>query len=552
LHGFPGYHLETTITPTGYSGYYPDYWDNNDDGDPGSLSEEDIVENEPHEPFGARIIGVGLDDAFGASIGLRNLLDSGAGDIIVSAPNRTARGILYQQQQQQQGIFWEPDWPETGGEIDGLERPAGTPATNPDSGVAYMFALRSLWTETASGRKPPKPHQYVVGEPSHCGNPPPPDADGFTETLRIGNLDAVRIAGAANEKITHLQGIPDFNDDTRNDFAVGAPESDKVYIAFRAPEALEGDYVLEKLALAVDDPERLSGVLINGASGSRFGFSLAADVDLNGDGVADLIVGAPEANGDTGEVAVIFSNAGVITGAGGVDIEALLAQGRAAKITGRDPGDLFGFNVTSGGDIDGDGTSDLLISAPGGTPYFDSNPDDGDDRLDTQGLDLDADGEKDDVTGNSPGAFGLPDGAVTSLDDLSNAGLVYVIWGSNCLSRLDCEGIANASNSFNITELGATGLQGAIIVGRRGEDPATGRKGDFLGGGDAGDPAFGGIIQKKDRGRSFGLRAAGDVDGDGLGDFLIGSITATPSIDPETGQGTTHGGEAYLVYGFER
>ncbi|MHC4611346.1 MAG: hypothetical protein ACYS7M_13460, partial [Planctomycetota bacterium] len=238
LHGFPGYHLETTITPTGYSGYYPDYWDNNDDGDPGSLSEEDIVENEPHEPFGARIIGVGLDDAFGASIGLSNLLDSGAGDIIVSAPNRTARGILFQQQQQQQGIFWEPDWPETGGEIDGLERPAGTPATNPDSGVAYMFALRSLWTETASGRKPPKPHQYVVGEPSHCGNPPPPDADGFTETLRIGNLDAVRIAGAANEKITHLQGIPDFNDDTRNDFAVGAPESDKVYIAFRAPEAL--------------------------------------------------------------------------------------------------------------------------------------------------------------------------------------------------------------------------------------------------------------------------------------------------------------------------
>lgn len=531
LHGFPGYHVETTLTGIGYSGYYPDMWDNNDDGDPNSVSEEDIVANEPRQPFGARIIGVGLEDGFGTWITLSDPTDddSGAGDIIVSAPNRTARGILYQQ-----GATWDSTWPETGGEIDGLERPAGSPATNQDSGVAYMFDLRSLWTEDDGGRIPPKPHQYVVGEPSHCGRPPGGEP-------RIANITAIRIAGAANENITNILGIKDFNGDGRNDFAVGAPLSDRVYIAFRRETAIEGDYVLERLELGVDDPERLSGALITGATGSEFAFSMATDVDLNGDDVPDLIVSAPGANGDIGEVAIIYSSPELITGEGGTYIDTLVAQGRAAKITGRDPGDYFGFNVTSAGDIDGDGKNDLLIAAPGATPRFDSAPDDDTDTLDRFGLDLDGDGELDNLTGPN----GVPEGEDQTnddyLDELHDAGLVYVIWGSNVIE-----------GQMAIADLGGSGLEGAIIVGRRGQDPAAGRAGDFFSGGDAGDSSFGGVSEKEDRGRSFGLRAAGDVDGDGLADILIGSVTATPRIDPTIGQGTTHGGEAYVVYGFER
>ena len=55
-----------------------------------------------------------------------------------------------------------------------------------------------------------------------------------------------------------------------------------------------------------------------------------------------------------------------------------------------------------------------------------------------------------------------------------------------------------------------------------------------------------------DAGRSFGVAGAGDVDGDGHGDVLIGSILADPRVDPDTGTGTVNGGEAYLIYGFSR
>jgi hypothetical protein len=51
------------------------------------------------------------------------------------------------------------------------------------------------------------------------------------------------------------------------------------------------------------------------------------------------------------------------------------------------------------------------------------------------------------------------------------------------------------------------------------------------------------------RGRSFGLSTAGDIDGDGRTDILLGSILADPRRDPQTDVGTRNGGESYLIYG---
>ena len=63
----------------------------------------------------------------------------------------------------------------------------------------------------------------------------------------------------------------------------------------------------------------------------------------------------------------------------------------------------------------------------------------------------------------------------------------------------------------------------------------------FVGG--AEDDQMGGGVEIKRQKRSFGIGPAGDVDGDGRDDILMGSILADP-------EGRVDAGEAYLLYGF--
>jgi len=85
---------------------------------------------------------------------------------------------------------------------------------------------------------------------------------------------------------------------------------------------------------------------------SRLGSSVAVMDDLDGDGVADLLVGAPN------------FNAGRTASTG----SAFLYSGRNGELLHRFDGevafDYFGFEVANAGDVDGDGTADLLIAAP--------------------------------------------------------------------------------------------------------------------------------------------------------------------------------------------
>ena len=85
-------------------------------------------------------------------------------------------------------------------------------------------------------------------------------------------------------------------------------------------------------------------------AGDGLGTSASVAGDVDGDGRADLIIGA-------------WQYSGAAIGAG----KAYLYSGRDGRLvktfTGKTPGDAFGFDAVGMGDIDGDGTVDFLITA---------------------------------------------------------------------------------------------------------------------------------------------------------------------------------------------
>lgn len=85
-------------------------------------------------------------------------------------------------------------------------------------------------------------------------------------------------------------------------------------------------------------------------AGDGFGTSPSTAGDVDGDGRADLIIGAWQYGG----AAVSGGRAYLYSGANGTLLK---------TYTGRIPGDTFGFDAVGMGDVDGDGTVDLLITA---------------------------------------------------------------------------------------------------------------------------------------------------------------------------------------------
>src|SRR5262249_47618674 len=175
---------------------------------------------------------------------------------------------------------------------------------------------------------------YVAGAP----------ANGFSNP---GNGHAVVISGADGSKLFEFDGAfdaqfgvtvenaGDVDGDGVDDVAVGARKDGNgaVYVYSGATHALVR-------------------TLSSSSTGSFFGNSLANLGDLDGDGVAELAVGAPyfDTNGVDLGLAVIYSGA-----SGGV----------VAQWTGATAGGGFGSVVGDAGDVDGDGVRDLLVVAQG-------------------------------------------------------------------------------------------------------------------------------------------------------------------------------------------
>jgi len=171
----------------------------------------------------------------------------------------------------------------------------------------------------------------------------------------------------------------DVNGDGYLDLIVGAPGDagrGAAYVIFGRSSGfgseVDGQSVIDLAALAPDD-----GFAIQGEAGENAGISVSSAGDVNGDGYADLIVGAADGGClEEGVAYLLFGRpSGFGTPAGGsavIDLESL-SPAHGFIIHGVRQFDRFGASVSSAGDVNGDGFADLLVGAPNGGPSV--NPD---------------------------------------------------------------------------------------------------------------------------------------------------------------------------------
>jgi len=188
-----------------------------------------------------------------------------------------------------------------------------------------------------------KGNVFVFFGPRHDGSLAAGDAD----AILIGEQDASGFGGAV--------AVANVGDTATGDIVVGAsryhptpggPYTGRAYVFY-------GPLAAGRRWSAFSASAKLRGE----AEYDQFGTSVGTG-DLNGDSIADIIVGSQQndAGGDDAGRAYVFFGGGSLGYRAAADADAVF--------TGEAAGDGFGADLAAG-DIDGDGTDDLLVGAPG-------------------------------------------------------------------------------------------------------------------------------------------------------------------------------------------
>ena len=367
----------------------------------------------------------------------------------------------------------------------------------------------------------------------------------FPATLQLSALDGSNGFKLDGELIrdragTAISGAGDINNDGIDDLIIGAPNADtngdssgSSYVVYGKNTGTAGDFpaILQLSALDGNDGFVMHGESADYASGR----CVAAAGDINGDGISDIVIGAPgsDACGNgSGCSYVVFGRDAAVDGQFPTALNLAGLDGNDGfKLSGEIARDLSGNSCNGAGDINGDGLDDLIIGARRSDANGDSSGrsyvvfgrnvlDEGNFPANLQLSALDGsigfklDGAAGDDSGGSVDGAGdvNGDGIADILISAENAtvnssyeGRTYVVFGRN--TAIDGDFPA----SLELPALNAD--EGFQTVGENG--------GDFSGN---------------------AVSSAGDINGDGVGDILIAASTYDR-------YGGSTSGRSYVVFG---
>jgi hypothetical protein len=354
-------------------------------------------------------------------------------------------------------------------------------------------------------------------------------------TIDLASLGSagMTIFGADNgdQSGISVSSAGDLNGDGFDDLTIGAWQAD----ALGNAKAAAGDsYIIyggSSLPGTVDLANLgTAGITFFGSdSNDRSGVSIRGAGDVNGDGFEDVIIGAflgdaaNNSKSDAGESYLVF---GGLSLPSTLDLSSLGTAG--VTIFGVDPSDQSGFSVSSGGDVNGDGFDDLIIGARTADAQTNLKSDAGESYVIFGGSSLPTTIDLFNPPFRTTFIFGAEANdqsgrAVSSAGDVNGDGFDDLLIGA-----YNADALSNAKNGAGDSYVvfgSAVPPQGINLL-------SLGSAGITIFGADAGDGS----------GRS--LSRAGDVNGDGFDDLIVGASGADA-----LGNSKNLAGDSYLIYG---